>query len=119
MLSACGIDCSKCDIFNASNNIEIAKKVSVWFKDYRNVEISCKEIRCGGCKGPSGLHWSSDCWILNCCYHKHHLDNCSECKSFPCLKLKEWAYINGGYLKAFKRLEELNRNQNRRGNEED
>lgn len=111
MLSACGIDCSKCDIFNASTNVEIAKKISLWFKDFRHVDIDYRDIKCGGCKGNMSNHWSADCWILNCCYHKNQLDNCSECKTFPCLKLREWSYMNDGYLKAFKKLEETIRNK--------
>jgi hypothetical protein len=117
MLSACGIDCSKCDIFKASTNVEIAKKISVWFRDYRHVDINYKDIRCDGCKGSADYHWSSDCWILNCCIHKKHLEDCSDCNEFACLKLKEWSYINEGYLKAFKKLEALNRSKKRKSDE--
>ena len=107
MLSACGIDCSKCDIFIASDNPEVAMKIACWFKDYRNVDIDYKDIHCGGCKGNLKDHWSSDCWILHCCTIKNKLEDCSDCTVFPCLKLKEWSYMNEGYLKAYNTLEKF------------
>lgn len=106
MLSACGIDCSKCDIFLASTNVEVAKKIAGWFKEYRKVNIDYNDIHCAGCKCHIEDHWSPDCWILQCCVVGKQIEDCSECGSFPCLKLKEWSYMNDGYLKAFNTLEE-------------
>ncbi|RPI14771.1 MAG: DUF3795 domain-containing protein [Ignavibacteriae bacterium] len=107
MLSACGLDCSKCDIFIASSNIEVAKKIAEWFNEFRHANIDYKDIHCGGCKCNVNDHWSPDCWILNCCVSKKHIDDCSECDTFPCIKLKEWSYMNDGYLKAYNTLEKL------------
>ena len=35
------------------------------------------------------MHWSPDCWILECCVDKKKLEFCYECEDFPCDKLTE------------------------------
>ncbi len=62
--SRCGILCSECS--------------------YR------EEMNCGGCVHINTPFWGR-CKVKICCESKN-INNCGKCKSFPCDKLKQFAY---------------------------
>ncbi|HQJ57363.1 MAG TPA: DUF3795 domain-containing protein [Caldisericia bacterium] len=76
-------------MLQATNNPEIAKKIADWFKEKRNEKVKIEDIHCLGCRGDRKMHWSPDCWILECCVDKKKLEFCYECEDFPCDKLTE------------------------------
>lgn len=100
MIAVCGIRCGECDIYRASNDLRIAKRVADWFKRARNVEIRLEDVRCTGCRGDRTLHWSPDCWILACAVDEKGLKFCHECEEFPCTKLERWANTGKKYEDA-------------------
>jgi len=107
MVAVCGLECHKCDIFQAVNDPQIAKKVADWFKKERNEEVKLEDIHCLGCRGDRSKHWSPDCWILKCCVDTKGLQFCYQCEQFPCEKLIQWS--NGGerYKQALDRLKAM------------
>jgi len=107
MIAVCGLDCSGCDILQATNDPKIAQGIVDWFKRERNEEVKIEDMRCLGCKGDRTKHWSPDCWILQCCVDKKGLEFCYECEDFPCEKLVEWSKTNKGYGQALNRLKEM------------
>lgn len=107
IIAVCGLNCSKCDIFEATNNPKIAQQISDWFKEEKDTEVKIENIRCFGCKGDREKHWSPDCWILNCCVDKKELEFCYECEDFPCSKLNEWAKRSNRYTKALEQLSKM------------
>ena len=107
MMAVCGIICSKCDMYEATYNPEIAKNIADWFKKERNEDVKPEDIHCTGCKGDRSTHWSADCWILQCCVDQKGLEYCNECDVFPCGKLVEWSKGCEGYGKALSRLKEM------------
>lgn len=104
MIAVCGLDCSKCDILEASTNPEVAQKIADWFRKEKNIDVKVEDIRCMGCRGDRTKHWSPDCWILQCCVDKKRLEFCSECGDFPCEKLIEWSKGDKRYEEALTRL---------------
>jgi len=60
-----------------------------------------------GCHGDRSLHWSPDCWILQCCVDEKGLRYCYECHVFPCERLREWAGQNEGYAQALERSQRM------------
>jgi hypothetical protein len=85
-ISVCGLNCAKCDIFQASHGNEEAMRVMLgFFKDAKP-----ESIVCGGCRGPLDVHWSADCYFL-ACSKKKGLHYCFECDEFPCDKLQAFA----------------------------
>lgn len=104
MMAACGIICSKCDIFQATNDPKIAQKIADWFKKERGIDVKPENVRCSGCKGDRTQHWSPDCWILQCGMDKKGLEYCYECEEFPCEKLVKWSKTGKGYGEALNRL---------------
>jgi hypothetical protein len=107
MIAVCGLNCGECDIFQASNNRELAQKIVDWFKKERDTEVKVEDIRCLGCRGDRAKHWSPDCWILKCCVDEKGLEFCCQCEVFPCEKLRKWAEESKSYGEALNRLEEM------------
>ena len=64
-LSMCGIDCSVCEYV--------------------------EQLNCKGCRESKGCMSYGTCDIAVCVLEKN-LDNCSECKDFPCELLKSYSY---------------------------
>jgi hypothetical protein len=56
MIAVCGLECHKCDIFQATNDPQIAQKIADWFKKKRNEDVKLEEIRCLGCKEERTNH---------------------------------------------------------------
>jgi hypothetical protein len=106
MIAACGLDCEECDIRVAASSREVAEGLAQWFKTERGREIDPGSIRCDGCRGDRGRHWSPDCWILKCCVDDRGLESCSACPDFPCQALVEWAGTSERYSEAVERLED-------------
>ncbi len=109
MIAACGIECLKCDMLQASTDPQIAQSIADWFKKERHEEVKPENIHCSGCKGDRTKNWSADCWILKCCVDDKGLEFCNECHEFPCAKLVEWSKTNKGYDVALNRLKEMKR----------
>ncbi len=117
-IAACGLICSDCSIYKASEDEECAEKVKDWFVEMGWVEkdISLEEFMdrgpyCLGCHGPREKHWSPDCWIKNCCIDSKGLENCSRCEEFPCKGLEEWADEDVEYTAALENLKRLRKDR--------
>lgn len=105
---ACGLDCSKCEIYAATENKLLAEQLANWMKKVSELYVDPRDVRCKGCKGDRESHWSPNCWILQCCVDEKHLDFCNECSEFPCEKLVDWSKKDKRYVEA---LEWLKRNK--------
>lgn len=107
LMAACGLNCEECEIRLASDNRELASRISDWFGRHGSPQVAPENVRCSGRKGDRAKHWSADCWILLCCVDKKGLEFCYECQDFPCSRLNEWAKGNKRYEKAVGRLKEM------------
>jgi hypothetical protein len=91
MIAYCGLDCSKCEAYlatQADNNIqrtEIAKK---WSAQY-SADIKPEQIHCDGCQaeGRKFFYCSNLCEIRKCCIEKGVL-TCAACEMYVCDRLK-------------------------------
>lgn len=114
MMGACGLICEQCEIMLAPTDASAAEVVIKWFKEQGwlsesegMAEVMARRMYCRGCLGTRETHWSSDCWILQCCVDQRGHSNCSECELFACDRLVDWAKQNEGYSTALARLREL------------
>jgi len=90
-LSFCGLNCAKCDIYEAGHgNTKVRNKIVEWFLKERKIRVNPEQVRCEGCKGSLEAHWSADCKIIQCA-KKKSLQYCFECQSFPCKILNDFA----------------------------
>jgi hypothetical protein len=114
MIAACGLDCESCDIRLAPTDPAAAEVVISWFRgqgwladDEGMEQVIERKMYCTGCLGDRDIHWSADCWILDCCVDRRGHSNCSKCDEFACDRLVEWSEQNDNYTAALTRLWEL------------
>ncbi|KQC11848.1 MAG: hypothetical protein APR63_12095 [Desulfuromonas sp. SDB] len=107
LIACCGLDCAICDIRQCPENPELAKRIAQWFKENIDEKAEPSWFHCSWCRGDRNNHWSADCWILQCCVDKKHLEYCSQCDEFPCEKLVAWSEENNKYQQAFQRLVDM------------
>lgn len=90
-VSFCGLNCAKCDIYEAGHgNEKLRHEIVKWFLDERHETVKPEQIKCEGCKGTLDAHWSSDCKIMQCA-KKKGVQYCFECRDFPCRILNDFA----------------------------
>lgn len=68
---------------------------------------SCRYHMASKCKG-CGSKDREGCTIFNCCRIEKELRFCSECKEFPCLKLKKSVGIHPGWLEDQRKIPLIN-----------
>ncbi len=114
LVAACGLDCTECDIRRVPFDDAVAQRAVAWFHDMGWLdetegvaEILERNMYCQGCHGDRSVHWSADCWILQCCVDDKESWHCSECGDFPCVRLEERADQNEGYGAALAHLRRM------------
>jgi len=58
---------------------------------------SCRYLMSGKCRG-CGSKDREGCEIFECCRMDKELQFCTECKDFPCLRLKKSVGVHRGWL---------------------
>ncbi len=91
-IAYCGICCSDCPVYLASQagNAGMKDKVmDTWSKQY-NMQLSIGDINCSGCKAKSGrlFFHCERCKIRDCARGKN-INYCSDCISYPCSDLEK------------------------------
>ena len=86
MLSYCGIDCSACPAYIASQAEDIEKLTTLageWFEGSTDYSI----VICDGCKSDGRImQWCREC-PTRACVIEHKLANCAACEDYGCEKL--------------------------------
>ncbi|MBP7341118.1 MAG: DUF3795 domain-containing protein [Deltaproteobacteria bacterium] len=90
MIAFCGLDCSKCEAYLATQKDDDSKRSEVaqkWSALYHS-EISPGQINCDGCKSSGRLffHCENSCEIRKCCQSKG-VDTCASCSEYACSTL--------------------------------
>jgi hypothetical protein len=93
LISICGLICSECGAFLATQNDddEARKKVAEeWSRTYQ-ARIKPEDVNCVGCIQESGLVFSY-CHVceIRACGRGRKAKNCAYCQEYPCDKLKKF-----------------------------
>ena len=103
MIGCCGINCSQCGAFIATQKDDQSKRVKVakeWSELY-HADFTPEQIVCNGCTsdGPWFSYTEHACEIRKCCIGKS-LPTCAECDEYTCERLEAF----------FKQVPEAERN---------
>ncbi len=109
MIAYCGLDCSKCIGYLATQSgdkdqiTEVAKK---WSKQFK-ADVKPEHVICDGCKSEKrkSFHCTNLCNIRKCCIERKY-DSCIECNEFACSHL---AFILNNAPEAKENLTNLKR----------
>jgi len=93
MIAYCGIVCTECPAFEATQKNDDAKRKNVaemWSKQY-NMAIKPEDINCDGCKSDSKriINYCYVCGIRKCGKEKG-VENCAYCDEYACEKLTKF-----------------------------
>jgi hypothetical protein len=106
-MSACGHDCTACDIFLLPVSLKVQNKILPWFRSQKWLgenegikEVVERKMYCKGC-GDKDTWWSGDCGVAICRKQKKELVCCAECGGCPCGIYKKWSGQGGRYKEAF------------------
>ncbi len=91
MIAYCGIDCSKCESYLATQSgkheelEKVAKKLA---KVYR-AEVKPEYVICDGCRagGRHSYFCTNSCKMRKCCIENGYY-SCIKCSDFPCKELQ-------------------------------
>jgi hypothetical protein len=85
-LSYCGIDCTSCPAFIATQTNDIEKLILLageWFDGSTDYSM----VVCDGCLGDGRIvQWCAEC-PTRACVIKRKLENCAYCADYGCEKL--------------------------------
>jgi hypothetical protein len=88
MLSYCGIDCSACPAYLATQANDVKKLTTLageWFDGATDYAI----VLCDGCKSDGHImKWCSECPTRACAIERE-MENCAYCDDYGCEKLSK------------------------------
>ncbi|MFH0790045.1 MAG: DUF3795 domain-containing protein [Candidatus Omnitrophota bacterium] len=107
MMAYCGLDCSKCEAYLATQanddnrRAEVAKE---WSEHYK-ADIKPEQINCDGCSsgGKKFFYCSDICELRKCCLNRG-IENCAVCDKYICDKLAEFVKIAPEAKEALERV---------------
>jgi hypothetical protein len=107
-LGACGIYCENCDIrvAGASEDRAAQEKIANWIVENCGTECKPDQVRCGGCWGPHGDHWSNDCKVMLCATERG-VRLCTNCGEYGGCDTLESFHKGGDYESARETLERI------------
>jgi len=86
MIAYCGLNCSKCDAYLATQENDDMKREETalqWSEMYRT-DIKADQIKCDGCKSNGAKFFHCNvCAIRKCCLSKN-VENCAACEDYIC-----------------------------------
>ena len=93
MIAYCGIVCTECPAFIATQKNDDAKRKEVaeaWSKQYK-MSVKPEDINCDGCKtqGKRLIGYCNICQIRKCGQEKR-VENCAYCDEYECEKLTKF-----------------------------
>ena len=93
LIAVCGITCTECPAYVATQSGEdaaLARVAAEWSKEY-DAEISAEDCRCNGCLSTEGP-WMSHCseCKMRACGMEKMVENCAHCTDYVCEKLTEF-----------------------------
>jgi len=106
IIANCGLDCSKCDAFIATqaNDRERKKQIAKRWTEGLNLEFKPEDISCNGCVSNRISGWCTKICKVRPCARGRKVKTCAHCPDYPCKKLEEFL---SNEPRAARNLEEI------------
>jgi hypothetical protein len=92
LIGACGVNCSECSHYIATQNDDNAYReaTALRMREQYKIEIKAEDINCDGCL-ETGRHvgYCSMCKIRSCVLHRK-IENCAYCEDYPCNDVEQF-----------------------------
>jgi len=93
LIAFCGLDCAKCEAYQATQADDLAWKqrvVDQWKAEY-NAQVDIAGVTCDGCTAISG-RWGAHCYDcdIRLCGLERGVTNCAACPDYACEKLESF-----------------------------
>ncbi len=93
LIAACGLDCSKCDAYiatQANDQAALEQIAAKWRVDYNAPDIAANNILCDGCMtGGRTIGHCAVCKIRLCAVERG-FETCADCPDYACEPLTEF-----------------------------
>lgn len=92
IIAYCGLDCSKCKAFQATQtkDAEEKRKIAERWTEGMTTQFKAEDINCRGCKTDVISGWCRKICKIRPCADKRRVETCAHCEDYPCEKLKEF-----------------------------
>ena len=91
IIGCCGIVCSECIAFKATqsgDSMEQEKVVETWRREYHSPGLTVASIQCDGCPPQGERHcYHCDECDIRACGLAHKVQNCAYCIEYSCERL--------------------------------
>jgi len=102
-IAYCGDNCSACPRYIATitgNQEKLIEAINLSKKVGWNLEKNDPELfKCTGCEDIESCEYG----VKECCM-ENNIDNCGQCRSYPCPLIEKAFEITQGYVEKFKDL---------------
>ena len=89
LIGCCGLLCSRCPAFLATQANDVAKAeetARLWAREY-GLEVAVEQVWCDGCTGDGRkCAHCAECEIRSCALDRN-LESCAGCLDYPCAQL--------------------------------
>jgi hypothetical protein len=92
MIAYCGLDCSECKAFKATQakDYEQKKQIARHWSDQGEIKFKPEDVDCHGCKSDTISGFCRKLCNIRPCAEEKKAKTCAHCDDYPCEKLKEY-----------------------------
>ncbi len=92
IIAYCGLDCSKCDAFMATQAEDTKRLKEIaerWTRELKT-EFSAQDILCDGCCSQRISGWCQRICLIRPCAEQRNIRTCAHCSDYECEELKRF-----------------------------
>ncbi len=92
IIAFCGLDCSKCDAFMATQAEDPERMEQIaerWTRELKT-QFTIQDVLCDGCRSSRISGWCQRICVIRPCAEKRGVETCASCSDYQCEKLEKF-----------------------------